>query len=97
MTPRRELHTREMDEEHLQSLKVNTQRLMEDIHYTSRWGTGEKWGEYGSPFFNLSQAQRLIMCAGNPPKRACPASPSRTPTRKPEIGSFMPLKLWVAM
>ena len=40
------LHTKEMDEELLGSLKVNQSRLMEDIHYTCQWGKGERWGEY---------------------------------------------------
>lgn len=35
-----------MNDELLASLKVNTGRLMEDIHYSCQWGTGERWGEY---------------------------------------------------
>ena len=37
-------HTVEMSEPDLASLKVNQSRLMEDIHYTCSWGTGERWG-----------------------------------------------------
>ena len=40
-----QIHTNEMTEEQLNSLKVNQGRLMEDIHYTAQWGTGPKWGE----------------------------------------------------
>lgn len=40
------LHTKEMDEEQLSSLKVDQKRLVEDLHYTCQWGTGERWGEY---------------------------------------------------
>jgi hypothetical protein len=39
-----QLHTKEMDEKLLASLKVNQSRLMEDIHYTCKWGAGQKWG-----------------------------------------------------
>ncbi|KAF2655273.1 amidase [Lophiostoma macrostomum CBS 122681] len=39
------LHTKEMNEELLGSLKVNQGRLMEDIHHTCQWGTGQRWGE----------------------------------------------------
>lgn len=34
-----------MSEQDLASLKVNQNRLMEDIHYTCSWGTGERWGD----------------------------------------------------
>jgi len=37
-----------MKEEDLKSLKVNQDRLMEDIHYTCQWGAGERWGEAGT-------------------------------------------------
>lgn len=33
-----------MNEELLSSSKVNQNRLMEDVHYTCQWGTGERWG-----------------------------------------------------
>ncbi|KAF1993348.1 N-carbamoyl-L-amino acid hydrolase [Amniculicola lignicola CBS 123094] len=39
------LRTKEMDEDMLKSLRVNRGRLMEDLHYTSQWGTGARWGE----------------------------------------------------
>lgn len=35
-----------MTDEQLASLKVNQARLMEDLHFSCQWGTGEKWGEY---------------------------------------------------
>ncbi|KAF2281605.1 N-carbamoyl-L-amino acid hydrolase [Westerdykella ornata] len=39
------LHTKDMDEEMLATLKVNQGRLMEDLHYTCQWGTGQRWGD----------------------------------------------------
>ncbi|KAF1962754.1 Zn-dependent exopeptidase [Byssothecium circinans] len=39
------LHTKEMNEAQLSSLKVDEKRLMEDLHYTCQWGTGERWGD----------------------------------------------------
>lgn len=44
-TPRWQIRTKEMTEQHFKDLKVNQARLMEDIHYTCKWGTGERWGE----------------------------------------------------
>lgn len=35
----------EMSEQDIAALKVNQSRLMEDIHYTCSFGTGERWGE----------------------------------------------------
>jgi hydantoinase/carbamoylase family amidase len=29
----------------MDSLKVNQERLMNDLHHTCQWGTGERWGE----------------------------------------------------
>lgn len=43
------LHTKEMDEDTLASLKVDKDRLMKDLHHTCQWGTGERWGEYVEP------------------------------------------------
>lgn len=40
--------TKEMDEDALKSLKVNKERLMEDLHHTCQWGTGKRWGEYAA-------------------------------------------------
>lgn len=37
-----------MNDDLLKDLKVNQSRLMEDIHYTCKWGAGERWGEYVS-------------------------------------------------
>ncbi|KAF2463491.1 amidase [Lindgomyces ingoldianus] len=57
-----QLHTKEMHEELLSSLKVNQSRLMEDIHYTCQWGTGQKWGkeetETGMSRLALSDADK---------------------------------------
>jgi hypothetical protein len=44
-SPRWQIRTKEMNDEHLKDLKVNQARLMEDIHHTCHWGTGERWGE----------------------------------------------------
>ncbi|KAF2639353.1 amidase [Massarina eburnea CBS 473.64] len=57
------LHTQEMNEEQLSSLKVNQKRLMEDLHHTCQWGTGERWGdaptETGMSRLALSPADKL--------------------------------------
>lgn len=37
-----------MSESDLNGLKVNQERLMDDIHYSCQWGKGERWGEYVS-------------------------------------------------
>lgn len=62
MSTRWQLHTKEMDEELLGSLKVNQSRLMEDIHYTCQWGKGERWGdaptEIGMSRLALSDADK---------------------------------------
>ncbi|KAF2803521.1 amidase [Mytilinidion resinicola] len=61
-SPRWQLHTKEMNEETLSSLKVNQSRLMEDIHFTSQWGEGQKWGsastETGMSRLSLSDADK---------------------------------------
>lgn len=44
-TPRWQLQTKEMDEDALKSLRVNKQRLMDDLHHTCQWGTGKRWGQ----------------------------------------------------
>lgn len=41
----RELAVSEMSERDFASLKVDQDRLMNDIHTTSEWGKGEPWGE----------------------------------------------------
>lgn len=43
-TPKWQLHNKDMNEEMLSSLKVNQSRLMEELHWTCEWGTGQKWG-----------------------------------------------------
>jgi hypothetical protein len=45
-SPKWQIRTKEMNDGHLKDLKVNQGRLMEDIHHTCQWGTGERWGEY---------------------------------------------------
>jgi hypothetical protein len=45
-TPQWQIRTKEMNEDHFKDLKVNKARLMQDIHHTCQWGTGERWGEY---------------------------------------------------
>lgn len=44
-SPTWRIRTKEMNDEHLQDLKVNQGRLMQDIHHTCQWGPGERWGE----------------------------------------------------
>lgn len=34
----------------LDSLKINKERLMADIHYTSQWGKGKRWGDKETEF-----------------------------------------------
>lgn len=44
-TPKRDIAVAEMSEQDLSSLKIDQERLMNDIHSTSEWGKGERWGE----------------------------------------------------
>lgn len=44
-TPARGIAVADMTERDFASLKVNQERLMNDIHSTSEWGKGERWGE----------------------------------------------------
>lgn len=91
VTPIWQLHTKEMNEELLAGLKVNQGRLMEDIHHTCQWGSGQRWGEYVVPyclyFLVLNSCCMLTIQTANPQKLACPASPFPTPINKPAIGS----------
>jgi hypothetical protein len=48
-SPRWKIRTKEMNDDLLKDLKVNQGRLMEDIHHTCQWGTGERWGQYAHP------------------------------------------------
>lgn len=41
----RRLAVAEMKHEDLAGLRINQDRLMNDIHSTSEWGKGERWGE----------------------------------------------------
>ncbi|KAF2708275.1 N-carbamoyl-L-amino acid hydrolase [Pleomassaria siparia CBS 279.74] len=45
ISPRWQIRTKEMNEDLLKSLKINQGRLMQDIHHTCQWGTGERWGD----------------------------------------------------
>lgn len=38
-----------MKKDDLNSLRVNQDRLMNDIHTTCEWGKGERWGKYVTP------------------------------------------------
>ncbi|KAL1989910.1 hypothetical protein VTN49DRAFT_7107 [Thermomyces lanuginosus] len=49
--------TTELSESQVAALKVNGERLSKDIHYTSQWGTGIRWG----PGPNDTGMQRLAL------------------------------------
>lgn len=44
-TARRAIAVSEMKKDDLSSLRVNQDRLMNDIHTTCEWGKGERWGK----------------------------------------------------
>lgn len=44
-SPQAWLAVAEMRHEDLAGLRINQDRLMNDIHSTSEWGKGERWGE----------------------------------------------------
>jgi hypothetical protein len=44
----RRLRVKEMSAQDMDSLKIKQDRLMDDIHHTSQWGAGQRWGEYVS-------------------------------------------------
>ena len=44
-TPRAGIAVKEMGEKDFASLRVNQQRLMDELHKTCEWGKGERWGE----------------------------------------------------
>ncbi|TID12865.1 Zn-dependent exopeptidase [Venturia nashicola] len=44
-SPSWQLHTRDMSESDMSSLRVDESRLMADLHWTCQWGTGERWGD----------------------------------------------------
>lgn len=50
-TQARSIATADMSAEDVAGLKVQQDRLMNDIHYTCEWGKGEAWGRYVSIFF----------------------------------------------
>jgi hypothetical protein len=39
------MKTTEMSEQQLAAVKINRERLWNDLHETSEWGKGERWGE----------------------------------------------------
>ncbi|KAF2460253.1 hypothetical protein BDY21DRAFT_334825 [Lineolata rhizophorae] len=41
----RSLHSAEMNEADLASLRVDNKRLMRTLHYTCQWGMGKRWGK----------------------------------------------------
>ncbi|KXT13004.1 hypothetical protein AC579_3329 [Pseudocercospora musae] len=45
MSARRAIAVAEMSEQDLASIRVKQDRLMNDIHSTSEWGQGERWGD----------------------------------------------------
>ncbi|KAK0711764.1 hypothetical protein B0H67DRAFT_491385 [Lasiosphaeris hirsuta] len=64
-SPRRapgRLKSWELDEARLRQLKVNQNRLMDELHHTCQWGTGERWGprdtETGMRRLSLSDADK---------------------------------------
>jgi hypothetical protein len=66
-TPRWQLRTKEMNDELMKDLKVNQGRLMEDIHHTCQWGTGERWGEYVP--LEIPSILRMLMTTANQQRR----------------------------
>lgn len=92
-TPRWQIRTKEMSEDHFKDLKVNKARLMRDIHHTCQWGTGERWGEYVNSDYLEHQ---VLMCLALLQRPECLVLPSRTLTSKQEIGSWRRRKLWAA-
>ncbi|KAI7206689.1 hypothetical protein KC365_g16995, partial [Hortaea werneckii] len=44
-SPHRAIAVSEMKKDDLSSLRVNQDRLMNDIHTTCEWGKGERWGD----------------------------------------------------
>ncbi|EME48492.1 hypothetical protein DOTSEDRAFT_67506 [Dothistroma septosporum NZE10] len=61
-TARSQIAVSEMTERDFASLKINQDRLMNDIHSTSEWGKGERWGErdteIGMSRLSLSDADK---------------------------------------
>lgn len=52
----------ELNDDQLKSIRVNQTRLSEELHYTCRWGTGQRWGkaesETGMSRLSLSDADK---------------------------------------
>ncbi|KAK1756591.1 hypothetical protein QBC47DRAFT_413118 [Echria macrotheca] len=61
--PRTKMRTWELDEQHLSKIRVNPTRLIDELHYTCQWGTGQRWGkadsETGMSRLALSDADKL--------------------------------------
>lgn len=45
ITVLRNIRTVEMSEQQLAGVKIDRERLWRDMHETSEWGKGERWGE----------------------------------------------------
>jgi len=80
-----QLHTKEMNEDMLRSLKVNRQRLMEDIHHTCKWGTGQRWGKCAT-LPSLERETTVDVIAEPTLKQACLVSHFLIPTKKLATG-----------
>lgn len=92
-SPRWQIRTKEMTERHFKDLKVNQKRLMEDLHHTCQWGTGERWGEsVTSAFLGFM----VLMNPGHLQRLECPVLRYQTPTSRQEIGLWRRRRLWVA-
>jgi len=39
------MRTSEMTDHDLKGVKIDRERLWKDLHMTSEWGKGERWGE----------------------------------------------------
>jgi hypothetical protein len=46
LSPVRSLRVKEISEQDMNGLTVKQHRLMEDLHHTCQWGTGQRWGKY---------------------------------------------------
>lgn len=58
--PFRAPSTTSVNHAELGRLKVDQARLMKDIHHTCGWGTGKKWGRYGT----ISYHRAMVVITG---------------------------------
>jgi len=60
----RALHTSSMTEDHIATLKVRRDRMMQQLHDTCQWGEGERWGtavtETGMERLALTDADKTV-------------------------------------